>query len=73
MGNVTTGGSTTTPNSELVGKTSDLLLKGLNKAYKGGVDVYDKPLYTAPSATTHSAWDQGAGFAGGKARALPAD
>jgi hypothetical protein len=63
MGDVTTGGSKTTPNSELVGKTSDMLLTGLQKAYKGGVDVYGKPLYTAPSGTTNSAWGQGSSFA----------
>ena len=62
-GDVTTGGSSTTPNSALVGKTSDMLLKGLGKAYKGGVDVYGKPLYTDPSATTQSAWGQGSSFA----------
>lgn len=63
MGDVTTGGSSTTPNSPQVTKTSDMLLKGLQSAYKGGVDVYDKPLYKAPSATTQSAWGQGTGFA----------
>lgn len=65
MGNVTTGGSTTTPNSPQVTKTSDMLLKGLQSAYKGGVDVYDKPLYRDPSATTESAWSHGTGFANG--------
>jgi hypothetical protein len=63
MGDVTTGGSSTTPNSKLVGQTSDMLLKGLQDAYKGGVDVYGKPLYTDPSATTQNAWGAGAGFA----------
>jgi hypothetical protein len=58
-----TGSSSTKPNSELVGKTSDMLLTGLQKAYKGGVDVYGKPLYTKPSDTTQSAWGQGGGFA----------
>lgn len=65
MGDVTTGGSKTTPNSPLVGQTSDMLLKGLQKAYKGGVDVYNKPLYTKPSDTTQSAWGQGSDFANG--------
>lgn len=63
MGDVTTGGSSTTPNSKLVGQTSDMLLKGLQKAYKGGVDVYSKPLYVKPSDTTQSAWGQGSSFA----------
>jgi hypothetical protein len=63
MGDVTTGGSTTTPNSPLVGKTSNMLLRGLRNAYKGGVDVYGKPLYTPPSDTTRYAWRQGGQFA----------
>jgi hypothetical protein len=62
MGDVTTGGSSTKPNSKLVGQTSDMLLKGLQDAYKGGVDVYGKPLYTDPSAATKSAWGQGTSF-----------
>jgi hypothetical protein len=61
---LTTGSSSTTPNSEKVTKTSDMLLSGLQKAYKGGVDVYSKPLYTKPSATTQSAWGQGGDLAG---------
>jgi hypothetical protein len=65
MGDVTTGGSSTTPNSKLVGKTSDMLLGGLQKAYKGGVDVYGKPLYTAPSTATGQAWNTGTQFAKG--------
>ena len=63
MGDVTTGGSTTTPNSKLVGKTGDLLLKGLMDTYKGGVDVYDKPLYTGPSSNTQHAWNYGSSVA----------
>ena len=63
MGNVTTGGSTTTPNSPQVTKTADTLLKGLRSTYKDGVDVYNKPLWVAPSDTTQSAWGQGSGFA----------
>jgi hypothetical protein len=59
---VETGGSTTTPNSKLVGKTGDLLLKGLMDTYKGGVDVYNKPLYTDPSAATRGAWTAGTNF-----------
>jgi hypothetical protein len=58
-GDVTTGGSSTTPNSKLVGQTSDMLLKGLQGAYKGGVDVYGKPLYTDPSKATEQAWWRG--------------
>jgi hypothetical protein len=60
---LTTGSSSTTPNSEQVTKTSDMLLKGLQSAYKGGVDVYGKPLYTAPSGNTQSAWGQGGNLA----------
>jgi hypothetical protein len=62
-GDVNTGGSSTTPNSPLVGKTSNLLLRGLRRAYKDGVDVYGKPLYTSPSDTTQQAWGQGSDFA----------
>jgi hypothetical protein len=62
-GDVNTGGSTTTPNSPQVTKTSDMLLKGLRSAYSDGVDVYGKPLYRDPSATTENAWSRGTGFA----------
>lgn len=62
MGDVTTGGSSTTPNSPLVRKTSDTLLRGLMDTYKGGVDVYNKPLYTAPSDATRGAWTAGTNF-----------
>lgn len=65
MGDVTTGASTTTPNSKQVTKTTDMLLGGLKDAYKGGVSVYGQPLYTGPSATTQSAWGNGASFASG--------
>lgn len=79
MGDVTTGGSTTTPNSKQVTKTTDMLLGGLQDAYKGGVDVYDKPLYTGPGSTTQNAWNWGGalsnqtiangGYAGGQREA----
>ena len=59
MGDVTTGGSTTTPNSKQVTKTTDMLLGGLQDAYKGGVSVYGQPLYTGPGNTTRSAWNSG--------------
>lgn len=59
---VETGGSTTTPNSPLVRKTSDTLLRGLTDTYKGGVDVFNKPLYTDPSAATRGAWTAGTNF-----------
>jgi hypothetical protein len=59
MGDVTTGGSTTTPNSPLVTKTSNTLLSGLMDTYKGGVGVYDKPLHTGPSGATTDAWGAG--------------
>lgn len=61
-GDVTTGGSSTTPNSPLVRKTSDTLLRGLTDTYKGGVDVFNKPLYTDPSAATRNAWTAGTNF-----------
>ena len=79
MGDVTTGASTTTPNSKQVTKTTDMLLGGLQDAYKGGVDVYDKPLYTGPGSTTQNAWNWGGalsnqtiangGYAGGQREA----
>ena len=63
MGDVTTGGSSTTPNSPLVRKTSDTLLRGLMDTYKGGVDTYNKPLYTGPSSNTQHAWNYGSAVA----------
>ena len=79
MGDVTTGGSTTTPNSKQVTKTTDMLLGGLQDAYKGGVDTYNKPLYTGPGSTTQNAWNWGGalsnqtiangGYAGGQREA----
>lgn len=79
MGDVTTGASTTTPNSKQVTKTTDMLLGGLQDAYKGGVDTYNKPLYTGPGSTTQNAWNWGGalsnqtiangGYAGGQREA----
>lgn len=59
---LTTGSSSTTPNSPQVTKTADTLLKGLRNTYNDGVAVFDKPLYTNPSAATQNAWAQGSSF-----------
>jgi hypothetical protein len=63
MGDVTTSTGTTTSANPDVQPTVSMLLKGLQDAYKGGVDVYDKSLYTPPSDATKSAWGAGTNFA----------
>lgn len=59
MGDVTTSGSSNTPTNKNVQPTLDMLLKGLQSEYKGGVDVFNKSLYSPVGQGTQNAWAQG--------------
>ncbi len=65
MGDVTTSGSSNTPTNKNVQPTLDMLLKGLQSEYKGGVDVFNKSLYSPVGQGTQNAWAQGTKNANG--------